>query len=547
MVLMLRIIALVLASVFSVFWLSCTAVQPTASGGTGSETVLGKVLTPAGVPAQNATVYLRRTDYVSTLDMTQHPRTADYANVLTDDSGCFSIAGIATGSYRIEINDRGLNAHLFTCSIDGSTDVLDLGIGMLKPYAVVRGMVTPAVGSGKTFLIKVRGLERSATVGVDGTFGLTDLPQGLFDLVVTETGSSLVSAEMGGIKTTAGTIAVVALNSRWHYAKRLYLNTTATGANVAQNVMNFPLLVRLDSTNFDFGLVADSGRDLRFAKSDGTLLAHEIEEFSMPGKSAVVWVAIDTVFGNSSDQSITILYGNTDALIPSNLAAVFDTANGFAGVWHLAEPTAQNRADATQNRHTGTTINYEGDESRRGIIGAGDSLDNKDDAVNVGALPLTTALSMSLWINTAAYIPWAHLIAKSSGKATKPWLIYGLQLDSAAMPHISITITTDQGDSSIETSSTVPLHTWCHVAGTYDGSRVKLYFNGSLETDVPFSGTIIQNSSDVYLGKLETSPNDRFNGLIDEVRISRIAQNADWVKLCYESQRQNSTFVLYVP
>jgi hypothetical protein len=213
----------------------------------------------------------------------------------------------------------------------------------------------------------------------------------------------------------------------------------------------------------------------------------------------------------------------------------------------LNDSGTASRNNATANILSGKTVGYDGDEPVSGCIGKGDSIDVKDDAINAGEISVSTSLTLSAWTNTASYVPWAHLIAKSSAPGSKtPWLAWGMQMDSCDTPHLSITITTDNGDSSVETSSTVPLHSWVFVTGTYDGDRLRIFYNGSLETDVPFSGTIVQNSNSVFFGKLQDSPELRFNGIIDEIRICSVAQSSNWIKLCYENQKQNSTFVVFL-
>jgi len=60
---------------------------------------------------------------------------------------------------------------------------------------------------------------------------------------------------------------VVIFNAEWPYAKQLYLNTSASGANVPGTVENFPVLVRLNSGNFDFSQAQKNGNDIRFNKT----------------------------------------------------------------------------------------------------------------------------------------------------------------------------------------------------------------------------------------------------------------------------------------
>jgi hypothetical protein len=138
----------------------------------------------------------------------------------------------------------------------------------------------------------------------------------------------------------------------WKFSKKLVLNTTASGADVVGNVMNFPALVRLTNSNFKFSEAKSGGEDIRFTKSDGSPLSFEIERWDASQGSAEIWVKVDTVYGNDSTHSVTMYWGNPGAAGLSNSIAVFDTVNGFQGVWHLSQSQAP-ALDATKNHFDG--------------------------------------------------------------------------------------------------------------------------------------------------------------------------------------------------
>ena len=138
----------------------------------------------------------------------------------------------------------------------------------------------------------------------------------------------------------------------WTYSRQLSLNTTSTGANVSGNVLNFPMLVRLNGDNFNFTQAESNGEDIRFAKSDGSPLEFEIERWDASSNAAEVWVRVDTIYGNNNTQTLTMYWGKGGSLNCSDPEAVFDTTNGFAAVFHLEEDgntTAGGYKDATDN------------------------------------------------------------------------------------------------------------------------------------------------------------------------------------------------------
>lgn len=112
---------------------------------------------------------------------------------------------------------------------------------------------------------------------------------------------------------------------------------------------------------------------------------------------------------------------------------------------------------------------------------------------------------------------------------------------------------------ALQTSSTrpgsqvgnIPRYDWSHIAGTYDGSRLKAYLNGSLVYDVALTGTISGNGSWVlgtYYPTL-TDGTHNFDGFIGPSRIynraltvTEIQQNYNAFKGRYQKGGINNPF-----
>ena len=70
----------------------------------------------------------------------------------------------------------------------------------------------------------------------------------------------------------------------WKYKQQITIDNTKIDANLS----NFPIVVKLNSTNFDFTKAQSNGYDIRFVNSDGiTLLSYERERHDRDRKSVV--------------------------------------------------------------------------------------------------------------------------------------------------------------------------------------------------------------------------------------------------------------------
>ena len=85
------------------------------------------------------------------------------------------------------------------------------------------------------------------------------------------------------------------------------------------------------------------------------------------------------------------------------------------------------------------------------------------------------------------------------------------------------------------TATSITTGVWFHATVTYDGSNVKIYYNGSLEDTQPQSGLVANNTNPLGLGFLLNPAVEgyQFNGSIDDVRIYNRALSAAEVAAVY--------------
>lgn len=107
-------------------------------------------------------------------------------------------------------------------------------------------------------------------------------------------------------------------------------------------------------------------------------------------------------------------------------------------------------------------------------------------------------------------------------------------------------IETTSGTARCSATTQMITNTWYHIAGTYDGTNLKIYVNGILEKTVSHTGNIVSNASNVI--NLGGATGDRYlDGQMDEVRIWNVAHSESEINssMCFELTGSESNLVAY--
>ncbi len=332
--------------------------------------------------------------------------------------------------------------------------------------------------------------------------------------------------------------------STWSFTENITLNTSATGAAITENVQDFPVLVRLTSSNFIFSEAKGKGQDLRFSKPSGLHLNYEIERWDSAGGAAEIWVKLDTVFGNTTGQSVKMHWGQSSAADSSKSGMVFGTSNGFSGVWHLNASVN----DATPNAYNGTD---NGSTDGLALIGHGRRFNGTTNFITFGnAAGSAPNLTASMWIKTNTAAAYQQPFGKFPNDTTaKGWgfMCRVSAEDSAIHFRIGSEGTYGGWPDPVRMNKMYSPGQWDHIVGTYDfqSHTGRLYRNGALKVSaVNTDGRGVDNLSMLLtFGRYSGGTSEYFNGDADELRVSSLARSADWIKLEYENQKANQSLI----
>jgi hypothetical protein len=534
----------------------CIGQSVSGTGGQTTNGITASIQYTDGKKGANLPFRVRPTNYLADVSSAD---TTIYKNGRTDSSGVLKVDSLENGSYIIEVyNCQGL-AVAFRESTADSGGVVDAGINTLSPTGKVRGFVPLEELNSKAMFVQIFGLERLAEVDTkSGAFSFNDLPAGNFNFRLVSSDSGSASHIINNVQVRSNDTTILSAFSSWSGSAKLVLSTSPAGADIQQNVTDFPVLIRLNAINFDFNQASAGGDDVRFTKADGSQLPYEIERWDAVNKQAEIWVKVDTVYGNNEKQYITMYWGFSGASSLSKSAAVFDITKGFEGVWHLGEVESAIANDATANHYDGMPSDT-APLSSEGIIGTSRSFNGSSNYLRMNGTAESklnfqenSTYTVSAWVYADSIDNGYHFIA---GKGNAQ---YFLKFKTAVplsdnMVWEFVEFQSKTGwciTNSLEISPAAKK--WVYLTGVRKGVSQYLYIDGTLiDSTVIVSGSSDQRMTgeDISIGGFISRYSNSneglcsFKGKIDEVRISTTALSADWIKLCYMNQKSNDELI----
>ena len=317
----------------------------------------------------------------------------------------------------------------------------------------------------------------------------------------------------------------------WKYHKKLIIDHT----KIDEDLTNFPVLVKLDSTNFDFSKAQSTGNDIRFALEDDTLLSYERERHDSVNQVAEYWVKIPTV-SSTTDTIFYIYYGNSSASDGEDPTNVWDS--NFKFVSHMKDnPDNSHIKDSTTNANNGTKYAVNQPIEVNGQIGKAQSFDGSDDYITVANNELIANESNS---TVGTWIKWDGTTGERA--------IYSEDKNGTDF-HLSIKDGVlsfgiyHSGWSFLNDSVAISQNEWHYTVGVLSSSDgMKIYVDGiekgTNSNTSPNDSSITKSSIGRYL-----QDGYNFSGIIDEVRLSTVARSPAWIKATYYSE--NNALVSY--
>jgi hypothetical protein len=139
------------------------------------------------------------------------------------------------------------------------------------------------------------------------------------------------------------------------------------------------------------------------------------------------------------------------------------------------------------------------------------------------------AITVEAWVYPVSLVELQRggntIVARPlNGTLTDPYYSYALTVDHTSgspLPAFAISDGTVGSEKVVSSPDPLPTFQWTHIAGTYDGSKLRIYVNGLLKNEIDANISITPSGVGFYIGRYLT---DAFQGAITEVRLWNVTR-----------------------
>ncbi|MHA2247023.1 MAG: LamG-like jellyroll fold domain-containing protein [Candidatus Hodarchaeales archaeon] len=313
-----------------------------------------------------------------------------------------------------------------------------------------------------------------------------------------------------------------------------------------ENLTDVPILIDIfDTALHDPSNVQSDANGLEFAFGDGTKTEVELEIFEQTYNAThahlVAWVGLSSI-SQQEDIVLYMYYGNdayeSETITWNNDADFWDSK--YSVVWHLEETNYRHYSSANYCWLEGWSGPPVGLPGKIGLCIEGENGWNEERFITNQDPSFPDNFTIEAWIRPDV-VTGERTIVSRCNFSSEIQLLFFIN-DSQLQVILPPVLPDAWGNVSIEP------HVWQHVALTYNGTTVSLFKNGILGdviavsndshylTDSAYSMWVASKRHPTILSHM------RFDGLIDEVRLSLQAHSADWIATSYSSQNNPNNF-----
>ncbi|MGY4385314.1 hypothetical protein ACVWYN_002352 [Pedobacter sp. UYP24] len=325
-------------------------------------------------------------------------------------------------------------------------------------------------------------------------------------------------------------------------AKTIVYSSTNT---VDYDLVDFPVLIDLTDNDLIYypgtcgNKIQDAGgKDISFALSTapGIPLNFQVEHYEPASGRLICWVKINALSANKTTTTATSIYLYYGSSSPANLHNPYSTPAlntwnaDYSKVLHMnalyGAPGSQNLSSDVSNSDT----------FKIAKIGFGLEFNATSAAFNAG-IEESTTISISGWIKPSE-IGRDQVILTNDSLARGG---YQLRMNTDNKLVLDVFKSPSAATSITENLTALNVGTWYHVCVIFSGTVGTIYLNGIPVVAASNPALHLGSGGTLRIGRNRLG-NNKFYGIIDELRIQKITIGTEWMKTEYNNQNDPTRF-----
>ncbi|MEM7298244.1 MAG: DUF2341 domain-containing protein, partial [Bacteroidota bacterium] len=401
---------------------------------------------------------------------------------------------------------------------------------------------TFTINAGSTTASLVQAITSGDGFEADETIILTLTPASQSTGILGSSSVSTYTVNDDGASATNSIQIDAPLN--YSFKKAVTINSSMVSGS--SDLTDFPVLIsftdaQLASTGNGGNVESTNGYDIRFTyQDDVSFLDHEIEYYDETTGEYVAWVRLP-VFSATENTVLEMYYGNS----------LVTTDPSTTGVWvdyHVVFHMSDND-DSSPNGYNGTIQAGATDIEADAIAGRSQFFDGNDVFQISNSMPeLNTEFTISMWMKTDNISNNARLFHDDSGGQG-----YALSLGDGSAGNLRSFQRGFPGAGIIDAVNTLSQDTWYHLNLVVDRTNFHriIYVDGASDiSDLSDNSastwqTHTGTNGNVTLGGEDNTALRRHIGNFDEVRVSSVVRDADWIASEYNSMDPLGSYLSY--
>ncbi len=361
-------------------------------------------------------------------------------------------------------------------------------------------------------------------------------------------------------------------HANFGYRATITIKKALVGASgtAATTITDYAFPFQITATTTTFKTVANGGRvtcatgcDIVFRALDTTTcngaasctLSHELVSYAPTTGKMLAWVRIPKVktISNAAETVIYMYYG--DSNITAATTRKTDVWKNYNAVWHLDETgnpvtSLDSSPNVVNGTTSGTPVSIATGQVNRALQFSGTQLVSTATSTMLSG---SSAFSVETWTfgnddsTGQMMVGQTNTDTVTSSSYVFGFLISFLSTTGGSTTNYLTTVVDTGGTTAAQNCVIAGMDygSTHHYAFTYDGSNVRIYYDGVIQSGCTYAktGTIVTISKPVTLGG-KTSPGTGSLanlGYLDEVRISSVVRDADYFLTVYNHQISGAT------